>query len=179
VTFSPVVGYLSDRASSRRLHYLIGLLALIISTFLVAVARIYWILVLARVLQGASSAIVWTVGMAVLADTMPTEQLGMAMGIIGSVVSLAMVSSPVLGGTVYHKFGYEAVFWVLGGMLLIDVILRLMMIERRDAEQWGIDSGSSETQAEDSAPLLNNSVEVKSTSLVKLLFVHKTHSWLC
>ena len=127
------MGWFSDRASSRKGLYLIGLFALILSTFFVAVARVYWILLVARILQGCSSAIVWTVGIAVLADTMPTGQLGVAMGTIGSVVSLAMVSAPVLGGTVYHTFGYEAVFYMLGAMLVIDVILRLLMIERKDA----------------------------------------------
>lgn len=143
---------------------------MILSTFLVAVARIYWFLVLSRILQGASSAVVWTVGMAVLADTMPTEQLGVAMGTVGSVVSLAMVSAPVLGGTVYHTFGFEAVFWVLGGMLLVDVILRLMMIERRDAEQWRIDP-EPEGGVNESAALLDNSEEIKSISLFKLMLV--------
>jgi MFS family permease len=57
-------------------------------------------LMVARVLQGCSSAVVWTVGMAVLAETLPPERLGVAMGTVGSVVSLGMVSSPVLGGTI-------------------------------------------------------------------------------
>jgi len=135
---SPIVGYFSDRAASRKLHYLLGLGSLIFSTALVATARIYWLLLAARVLQGCSSAVVWTVGMALLADTLPTNQLGVAMGTIGSVVSLAMVSAPVLGGTLFHHFGYEAVFYVLGGFLLADVVLRLMMIERKDALQYGV-----------------------------------------
>jgi MFS family permease len=135
---SPIVGYLSDRAASRKIHYLIGLGSLILSTAFVATARTYWVLCVARVLQGCSSAIVWTVGMALLADTLPTNQLGIAMGTIGSVVSLAMVTAPVLGGTIFHHFGYEAVFYVLGGFLLLDVVLRLLMIERKDALLYGL-----------------------------------------
>ena len=106
---------------------------------------------------------------------MPTEQLGIAMGTIGSVVSLAMVSAPVLGGTVYHFFGFAAVFYVLGAMLVIDVILRLLMIERKDAGRWGVGE-ESETEAEEGAPLLQNSVEIKSTSLLKLFLVRKAES---
>ena len=148
-----------------------------LSTFFVAVARVYWILLVARVLQGCSSAVVWTVGIAVLADTMPTEQLGIAMGTIGSVVSLAMVSAPVLGGTLYHTFGFEAVFYVLGAMLVIDVILRLLMIERKDAEKWLVGVGS-ETETDESAPLLQNSIEMKPTSLLKLFLVSQL-DWFC
>jgi MFS family permease len=111
---------------------------------------------MARFLQGCSSAVVWTVGIAVLADTLPTEQLGVAMGTIGSVVALAMVSAPVVGGTIFHSFGFEAVFWTLGGLLIIDVILRLMMIERKDAKKWDIIDSESESEAEESTVLLDS-----------------------
>ena len=111
-----------------------------------------------------------------LADTMPTGQLGVAMGTIGSVISLAMVSAPVLGGTVYHTFGYEAVFYMLGAMLVIDVILRLLMIERKDAEKWGV-GVESDTESHESAPLLVHSVEMKpTTSLLKLFLVNPARS---
>ena len=129
-------------------------------------------LLLARVLQGCSSAIVWTVGMAVLADTMPTEQLGFAMGTVGSVVSLAMVSAPVLGGAIFQSFGFHAVFWFLGAMLVIDVILRLIMIERKDAMKWGLEIDSvSEEETDENARLLNDSEERKISSLLSSLLV--------
>ena len=108
----------------------------------------------------------WTVGIAVLADTMPTEQLGVAMGTVASVVSLAMVSAPVIGGTIFHTFGFEAVFLALGGMLLIDVILRLMMIERKDAMQW-----DSESETEDESTRLLENTEINNKSLLSMLFV--------
>jgi len=109
--------------------------------------------------------------MAVLADTMPTEQLGIAMGTVGSVVSLAMVSAPVLGGTIYQTFGYMAVFWVLGGMLAIDIILRLSMIEKKDAKAWGIGADSeSEPGLDENAALLENA-ETKPTTFFEVMRV--------
>jgi len=140
-------------------------------------------MILARVLQGASSAVAWTVGLAVLADTLPTEQLGVAMGTIGSVVSFAMVSSPVIGGAIFHALGFHAVFWFLGAMLVIDVLLRLLMIERKDAIRWAYVSGEETNgiQGED-APLLTNerneshgeSVEPKSVIRLLLVIYHLT-----
>jgi MFS family permease len=175
INVSPVVGYFSDRASSRKLHFLFGLFALILSTTLIAVSRVYWILLVARVLQGCSSAVVWTVGMAVLAETLPTEQLGVTMGTVGSVVSLGMVSSPVLGGTIFHAFGYHAVFWTLGGILLVDVFLRLIMIERKDAEEWSV-GVTAEPEANENTALLNNPPQVKSPSLRSLFLVSHQRS---
>ena len=141
-------------------------------------------MILARVLQGASSAVAWTVGLAVLADTLPTEQLGVAMGTIGSVVSFAMVSSPVIGGAIFHAFGFHAVFWFLGAMLVIDVLLRLLMIERKDAIRWGYVSDEETTGVEgEDAPLLTNEsneesqgepVEPKSVIRLLLVIYHLT-----
>jgi len=152
-------------------HYLFGLFALILTTVLVGIARTYWLLVLGRVLQGCSSAVVWTVGMAVLADTLPTEQLGFAMGTIGSIEAFAMVAAPFLGGTIFDQFGFEAVFYFLGILLLIDIILRLLMIERADARKWGIGL-DSEIEDDESQPLLNNEAEKPPPkSLLRLLTV--------
>lgn len=108
--------------------------------------------------------------MAVLADTLPTEQLGGAMGIIGSITSLAMVSAPLLGGTIFHTFGFEAVFYVLGAMLLIDVILRLLMIDHVDAKKWGIGK-DSDTEADENQTLLINENEGPPQSLLTLMMV--------
>lgn len=93
------------------------------------------------------------------------------MGTIGSVVSLAMVSGPVLGGTVYHTFGYMAVFWVLGGMLAIDVLLRLLVIERKDAKMWGIGMDSESDPEPDENTALLNSPDTKSPSFLHLVMV--------
>jgi MFS family permease len=110
------------------------------------------------------------VGIAVLADTLPTEQLGVAMGTIGSVVALAMVSAPVVGGTIFHSFGYEAVFYTLVGLLMFDVVLRLMMIERRDAKKWDIVDSESESEAEENTALLETPVTGKSMLSTVLVY---------
>lgn len=141
-------------------------------------ARTYWVLCGARVLQGCSSAVVWTVGMALLADTLPTNQLGVAMGTIGSVVSLAMVTAPVLGGTIFHHFGYEAVFYVLGGFLLLDVVLRLLMIERKDALQYGVlcdEETDSEADGENRTLLPGEPTVQKS--LLSMVLVYTSAIW--
>jgi MFS family permease len=113
--------------------------------------------------------VVWTIGLSVLADTLPTEQLGVAMGTIGGIASFAMVSAPFLGGTIFHNFGFEAVFYVLSGMLWIDVILRLLMIERDDAKRWGI--GLDSDLGDDEGETLLQTTPESPKSLASLLFV--------
>ncbi len=80
VVFSPLAGIIADRGSTRRLSFLAGLLALLVSTILLFVGRTFAILTLARVLQGASAAAVWTVGLALLFDTVGADDLGKTVG---------------------------------------------------------------------------------------------------
>lgn len=63
-----------------------------------------------RLVQGASSAIVHTVGLAILADNVGQEGVGPAMGVMGISIALGVLIGPVIGGVLYHQYGYLAVF---------------------------------------------------------------------
>lgn len=57
--------------------------------------------VIARFLQGLSAAAVWTVGLALLVDTMEAQDIGAAMGYVSMGMSSGFVLGPFLGGIVY------------------------------------------------------------------------------
>jgi MFS family permease len=88
------------------------------------------ILLLARTLQGISAAVVWVVGLALLADTIPRGELGQAMGIVLLAMTLGVVIGPLFGGFVFDRAGYDAVFIMAYVFIGADVALRLMMVER-------------------------------------------------
>jgi MFS family permease len=94
------------------------------------------ILIVGRILQGASAAVVWVVGLALLADTVPQERLATATGWLTVGVSLGMLISPLLGGVVYDKAGYNAVFGMCYALVGLDVILRLLLVEKKVAARW-------------------------------------------
>ena len=68
------------------------------------------VLFVGRLVQGASSAIVHTVGLAILADTVGQAGLGPAMGFVGMSIALGVLVGPVIGGVLYHNYGYLAGF---------------------------------------------------------------------
>jgi MFS family permease len=68
--------YLGDRLKHRQGLMLAGILGLLGSTLLFMLGRLYWELLLARFLQGFSDACVWTLGMCLISDTFPLEELG-------------------------------------------------------------------------------------------------------
>lgn len=58
------------------------------------------------------------------------------MGYVTIATGLAQVLAPVLGGLLYSRSGYSALFGVAFGVIGLDFVLRLVMIERHVAVQW-------------------------------------------
>ena len=75
--------------------------------------------------------------MAFLADTIGDAGAGAVTGFITMMMSLGAVFGPMVGGLLYHHFGYNAVFVSAYVLVVVDFLFRLLMIERVD----GIDTG--------------------------------------
>ncbi|KAL2837843.1 major facilitator superfamily domain-containing protein [Aspergillus pseudoustus] len=145
---SPVSGYYADKSSSRQAPFLIGLLALGGSTVMFWFAQSAAALVIARTLQGLSAAVVWTVGMALIVDTVGKDQVGAATGIVSMAMTVGTVSGPFIGGLVLSKAGYHAVFSLAIALIALDITLRLFMIEKKNALEWIPDQSASSEETE-------------------------------
>jgi MFS family permease len=133
---SPIFGWFADRSSSRRIPLLLGLLALGGSTAMLCAGSSLTVLIVGRALQGLSAAVVWTVGLALLSDSIEREKLGEAMGYMAAATSIGSLVGPLLGGVVYQNAGYYAVFSMGFTIIGMDIFLRLMMVEKSSAQQW-------------------------------------------
>jgi MFS family permease len=90
----------------------------------------------------------WVVGLALLADTVPQNQLAQATGWISLGMSLGILVSPLLGGIVYEHAGYNAVFGIAYALIGLDVVLRLLLVEKKVAARWNLDAGPVAANAE-------------------------------
>ncbi|KAL8808845.1 MAG: hypothetical protein Q9200_003966 [Gallowayella weberi] len=153
VLCSPPAGIIADRVSTRQAPFLVGLFALLGATLMLFLGQTFPVLVVARILQGISGAVVWTIGLALLLDTVGPENLGKTVGSIFGFISIGELAAPVLGGVVYQKTGYPGVFGMGGALLAIDFIMRLLLIEKKTAAKWqkqdGRSNGSGEEQEGD------------------------------
>lgn len=125
---TPVFGILSDKVG-RKGPMLWGLLGLATATLLYAFAGRFWILVLARSLQGVSAAITWTAGFALLADLFPPQERGKVMGIALAGQSVGTLIGPTAGGWLYQLGGYRLPFLVAAGFAAADGILRILLLK--------------------------------------------------
>ena len=69
-----------------------------------------------------------------------------------------LVIGPAVGGTLYDRFGYRGPFIFGIGATVLDLIGRLVIIERKDAIRWGIDPAAIKEDATVASPA-ENSVE--------------------
>ncbi|KAK4941521.1 hypothetical protein LTR10_018539 [Elasticomyces elasticus] len=134
--FSPIFGILADWTGSRRTTLLAGLVILSGSTLMLCLGKTIPVLVVGRMLQGASACVVWVVALALIADTVSEEEAGKAMGYVGLATSLGVLVAPLIGGVVYKRVGYYAVFGVTFAVIAVDIVLRLVLIEKKVAQQW-------------------------------------------
>ena len=107
-----------------------------VSTALLCIGTNLALWISGRILQGASTAVVWTAGLALLADSMNPDELGRAMGWVGMSMTLGLMVGPLIGGVLYQHGGYYAVFGLAFGFIGLDILFRLVMIERRHAMPW-------------------------------------------
>ncbi|KAL8942034.1 MAG: hypothetical protein Q9216_001887 [Gyalolechia sp. 2 TL-2023] len=133
---APICGYLADKSASRRLPILVGLLALAGATLMLCFGNNIGVLVAGRILQGISAAIVWTVGLALLVDTVGQKEVGQVMGFVSISMSVAILVAPLLGGVVYDRSGYYGVYYMAFALIVLDIILRTTMIEKKVACKW-------------------------------------------
>ncbi|KAL8903230.1 MAG: hypothetical protein Q9207_004064 [Kuettlingeria erythrocarpa] len=145
VLFSIPAGVIADRTSSRQTPFLIGLVALLGATLMLFLGQTVPVLVVARILQGTSAAVVWTIGLALVLDTVGPENLGKTIGSIFGFISIGELAAPVLGGVVYSKAGYPGVFGIGFGILAVDFIMRLLLVEKKVAAQWDVNNKDAES----------------------------------
>lgn len=133
---SPLFGYILDVSGTRQGPYLAGIVLLFASMVIfTAASSILWYLI-ARILQGAATAMVTVAGFAIVTDSVDKRHLGQMLGYIGTAMTLGFVSGPVLGGVVYSVGGFYSAFGMAFAIIAIDLTLRLAVIEKKVAEQW-------------------------------------------
>jgi MFS family permease len=82
------------------------------------------------------SAVTYTVGLALVADTVDPKDIGRCMGFALSGMSFGVLVGPLLGGIVFAKVGYYAVIAMMIGLILVDICLPFGFVEKRVAREW-------------------------------------------
>lgn len=135
-------GSLADRLGRRRI-FAIGLGIFSLASLLCGLAPDPTFLNVARGLQGIGGAIMFAVSLALVAQEFPSgPERGMAMGIYGATIGIAVAIGPLAGGLLTDGLGWESVFLInvpIG--LLAIVVTYWKLAESRDPNATRIDWG--------------------------------------
>ena len=153
-----ISGWLADNTSSRQIPLLAGLALQILSACLFIGRPSVYVLLVARAAQGASAAVVYSVGLALTVDTFGVNDVGEKSGYALSSATLGVITGPLLGGIVYRHAGYDAVVALMIGLVALDILLRCLMIEKKIARQW-----QDATPPQPSSPTFPRNQNVVST----------------
>lgn len=135
-------GSLADRLGRRRL-FAIGLGVFSVASLLCGLAPDPTFLNLSRGLQGIGGAIMFAVSLALIAQEFPSgRERGMAMGIYGASIGIAVAIGPLLGGLLTDGLGWRSVFLVNVPIGLAAVLVTYWKLaESRDPNATRIDWG--------------------------------------
>lgn len=116
-----ILGPLSDRFG-RRTPILTGGIACVIATACCALAPSLGWLVVLRFLQGFSGAAGVVIGRAVISDVATGDKAAKLLGVLMTLMGIAPVIAPVVGGAVIEAGDWRSVFWVLSATSLLALV---------------------------------------------------------
>jgi MFS family permease len=133
---APAAGWIVGICEKRQLPFLGGLSCAFGATIFFMLGTKPWMIIVARIFQGLSAGVVYTAGLTLLVDTIESHELGPWIGFGLSGMNFGVLVSPTLGGIVYEKAGFYYVFVMGLGIVLINLFLILLIIDRRAAEKY-------------------------------------------
>jgi MFS family permease len=116
----PLIGRFSDRMGRKR-FITSGLLIYTLSSLGYIYASSTVELIVIRVIQGFSSAMIIPISMAFIADISPPDKEGSYMGIFTIALFLGFGCGPILGGVTKDLISMEADFLIMGGLCLLSI----------------------------------------------------------
>ncbi|THB67527.1 MAG: DHA2 family efflux MFS transporter permease subunit [Desulfovibrio sp.] len=114
------VARLGDMLGKKKL-YMWGVLGFSLGSLACGLSPTVECLIAARALQGVGAVFTQALGAAIIAESVPRHELGRAMGVVGSTVSLGLAAGPSLGGLIIGAFGWPWLFLInvpLGALTL-------------------------------------------------------------
>ncbi len=141
----PMSGWLARMFGRKR--YLIGSITLFtLSSILCGASTSLMMLVAFRVLQGLAGGALQPISQAILLETFPPKEHGMAMAIFGVGAMFGPIAGPLLGGYVTDALSWRWIFYINGPIGIIAILMTVLFIHdppyferiKGRIDYWGI-----------------------------------------
>jgi EmrB/QacA subfamily drug resistance transporter len=129
-------GRLGDIAGRKRV-FSTGIILFTISSLLIVFSHSITSLLILRILQGVSSAMIFGTSLAILTSVFPLGERGRAMGISVTSTYLGLSAGPVIGGFLTETFGWRSIF----GVMVLIGIASIYLIYKKMKTEWAESAG--------------------------------------
>jgi DHA2 family multidrug resistance protein len=141
----PISGWLASRFGRRR-YLLFSLVLFTASSMVSGAAPSLGILIFARIIQGIGGGGLQPLSQAILLETFPAAEKGMAMAVFGMGVVLAPILGPVVGGWITDAFSWRWIFYINLPIGILALFLVMIYIEdppyirrlKLAIDRWGL-----------------------------------------
>ena len=109
-----------------------------LSSFMCGLSNDFWILIIFRVIQGISAAMMSSVLPSMVVHMLPVDRKGLGMSVMGASSGIALILGPVLGGGIVESFHWGWLFFINVPICVIIVALSFRHIPKdreRDPEK--------------------------------------------
>jgi MFS transporter, DHA2 family, lincomycin resistance protein len=108
----PITGFLLQRYSTRTI-FILAMSLFSVGTLAAALAPIFPLLIVARVVQASGTAIMLPLLFTTVLTLVPENHRGRVMGNISIVISVAPAIGPLVGGLILQAFAWYFMFWLV------------------------------------------------------------------
>jgi MFS transporter, DHA2 family, multidrug resistance protein len=141
----PMTGWIS-RLIGRKRYLLFSIIMFTVSSFLCGASWSIESLIVFRILQGLTGGAMPPLSQAILLESFPPQQYGIAMAIFGIGVSFGPIIGPVLGGWITDVLTWHWVFFINIPIGIVSVIMAIFVIVdppymkgmRMKIDYWGL-----------------------------------------
>jgi MFS family permease len=132
----PIASKLSD-TYGRRSVYVACLLTFAVGSVVSVIAPTYWVFLIGRAIQAAGAGGIFPVATATIADVVPQERRGSALGMLGAIWGFAGIVGPLAGGALTTLVGWPTIFIANVPLALIVIYLANRLVPSRPALRRG------------------------------------------
>jgi MFS transporter, DHA2 family, multidrug resistance protein len=141
----PMTGWLASFFGRKRL-LLLSITGFTAASMLCGVAPTLPVLVIFRIIQGATGGVMQPLSQAILLEAFPPRERGKAMGFWGLGIVVAPILGPVLGGWLTDNYSWRWVFYINIPVGIVSVLLTRMFVfdpsylrrARNRVDYWGL-----------------------------------------
>ncbi len=131
----PSAGRLGDMYGKRRM-VLISVALMVLGSLIGALTSTLWVMVLARVLQGAAAGVI-PLGISILRDALPAEKLAGAVGVMSASLGVGGALGMPIAAAIAEWADWHMLFWVSVILGIVSGLLILVFVPESDLRSGG------------------------------------------